>query len=77
MSIYSSGSSPLRGRYLVRNPVINTGLAMWDGILRLTRAPAPVASASSPRRIVIGIGCTTRERAVLVESLKHLDAPGG
>jgi hypothetical protein len=28
-------------------------------------------------RIVIGIGCTTRERAVLVESLKHLDAPGG
>jgi hypothetical protein len=28
-------------------------------------------------RIVIGIGCTTRERAVLIESLKQLDAPGG
>jgi hypothetical protein len=27
-------------------------------------------------RIVIGFGCTTRERAVLIDSLKHLDAPG-
>ena len=28
-------------------------------------------------RVVIGFGCTTRERAVLLESLKQLDAPGG
>ena len=28
-------------------------------------------------RIVIGIGCTGRGRAELIESLKHLDAPGG
>jgi hypothetical protein len=28
-------------------------------------------------RIVIGFGCTTRERAALIDSLKHLEAPGG
>jgi hypothetical protein len=28
-------------------------------------------------RIVLGFGCTTRDRAVLIESLKQLDAPGG
>lgn len=28
-------------------------------------------------RIVIGIGCTGRARAELIETLKHLDAPGG
>jgi hypothetical protein len=28
-------------------------------------------------RIVLGFGCTTRERSVLIESLKQLDAPGG
>jgi hypothetical protein len=27
-------------------------------------------------RIVIGFGCTTRDRAALIDSLKHLDAPG-
>jgi len=27
-------------------------------------------------RMVIGIGCTTRERAVLIESLKRFEAPG-
>lgn len=28
-------------------------------------------------RIVIGFGCTTGDRAALVETLKHLEAPGG
>jgi hypothetical protein len=28
-------------------------------------------------RVVLGFGCTTRERAVLLESLKQLDAPSG
>jgi hypothetical protein len=28
-------------------------------------------------RVVLGFGCTTRERAVLIETLKQLDAPGG
>jgi hypothetical protein len=28
-------------------------------------------------RVVLGFGCTTRERAALIETLKQLDAPGG
>ena len=50
-----TGESPLRGRYLVRNPLPNAGLAAADAVLDLlprSRAGAPPA----PRRLLLSIG---------------------
>lgn len=52
---FRSKGTPLRGRYLVRNPAWNAWLRAADVALGLaTRSPVPVTTA--PRRLLISIG---------------------
>jgi ADP-heptose:LPS heptosyltransferase len=54
--IYSSGASPLRGRYLVRNPALHAMLRLSDAALEAVRSSQPTHSAGSPRRILLAVG---------------------
>jgi ADP-heptose:LPS heptosyltransferase len=54
--MYSSGASPLRGRYLVRNPALYAALRAGDAMLEVfgrSRSARPIAP---PRRLLVAIG---------------------
>jgi ADP-heptose:LPS heptosyltransferase len=51
----ASSRSPLRGRYLVRDPLGNAWLRMYDAVLRATNASSP-GPRGVPQRLLIAVG---------------------
>src|SRR5262249_44472280 len=54
--IHRLSGSPLRGKYLVRNRLVNRVLRLADGLLGLAAPARPPAEAVRPRRLLLANG---------------------
>lgn len=55
-TVYPSGATPLRGRYLVRNPALRAALQLGDAALELVRSPSASRSIDAPKRLLLAVG---------------------
>jgi ADP-heptose:LPS heptosyltransferase len=72
VTIYPNGSTALRGRYLVKNTVLNTMLRMRDAFWRWTVPPPDKKRGVSPRRILVGVGGHIGDAVIATSILPHI-----
>jgi ADP-heptose:LPS heptosyltransferase len=74
MSVYPSGATALRGRYLVKNRAVNAFLRIRDALLRSASSRRKEAGRAKTDRIVLGVGGQLGDAVIATSVLRPLAA---